>query len=173
MEEELQREDSLRVPQRNPMRPKSRTASVRLNERLDEMIEDMMREKGYHSLSHVVQQAIIEIHLKNFPPYTYQSKYKSAEERLREKEYNREQRQRAKEEEQESICLNELNGRVINTPTGERTCKYFTYVHKERYEQDLPLDMVTKELSKSQYSPDRKTVNRLQLEGKVNYELKN
>ncbi len=130
-----------------------------------DMILEIQATKGYVSFSAVVHSAVIELHHKTFPTYVMRQPKRSPTEKVHDKA----EEKAAKESIQRDVFLklaDELGGTVV-MEAGKEFCKYFTYTHKKRYEQKIPLQMLSTDLVKTQYQPSREKVEQLQKEGKT------
>ena len=141
---------------------------INLNGRSLEMAEDLMRIKGFMGLGEVVRYTISEAHAKTFPAYTTGQKL-TPEQKLEQKQAMK----KAKEAqvEQEYLEIAELLGGKVETnpETGNKTCVYYTYSLSKRYQQRVPLAMLSKDMLKNQYQPSKEKVLQLQKDKKVNY----
>lgn len=132
-----------------------------------ERIEQLKEEIGVHSFSAVVHYAVMQLWAKNHPAYTEKFKADPAE-RVRIREEEKIAKQAMIEEEQSEVC-EQLGGKVMEVEGGGKVCVYFTYSGKHRYEQRVPLKMVSTDLINNQYMPSREKVEQLQKEGKTDY----
>lgn len=131
--------------------------AIKPSARLEEMIENLMREKGYSSKAEVVRSAVIRLHESTFPPYTQKGKSKKQQQKIEEVS------------EGETICKL-LEGAIIaDKNTGEKSCRYYVYDRKDRFEREIPLKALKRDLVPSQYSPSREKVEQLQADNKTNY----
>jgi len=135
--------------------------------RLNEMVLEIQDDKGYPSFSAVVHQSIIDHHHRCFPAYT--NRDKSAEVTVQRKQDKRDALEKLEREKLASICT--VLGGKIKDENGTDYCIYHTYAHKKRYEQKVPVDQLTEDLSKNQYSPSKTKVESLQKAGKVDYKI--
>lgn len=134
---------------------------MRLNELVVVMSNELMAEKGYSSMRAVVEEAIRMMHAKVFPIYA-QSKRRPEGTTAAQKE---------NEEREEQLALvKKLNG-TIEEIDGVEMCVFFNYHKKRRLEQRLPVDRLSDVLVRNQYVPSREAVEKLQKEGKVEYEV--
>ncbi len=150
------------------MEIKKRTISF--TDRMDEMIEEIKSAKGYISTSAVIHAAIIELHSKAFPAYANRPLAK--DEPVADKIKRKQAEKDAKAEliRQEYLRIAEaLGGRVVNE-NGNEYCIYYTYFSKRRYEQKVPLHMLSTDLIPIQYQPSREAVEKLQKDGKTEYQ---
>lgn len=134
--------------------------------RMYEMVGEIEREKGYISFSAVIHQAIIDLHDSTFPKYA-----KKKEESPR----GRIERLKAEKEAKLDIAregfielLDALGGKIERV-AGKEFAVYFTYTGRKRYEQKVPLEMLSTDIVKTQYQPSKEKVEQLQREGKVDY----
>ena len=135
--------------------------------RTDDMANEIMAERGHATFSELVRAAIERYHdeivrtkfyrSKSVPKGTSPSGAKAAAEE-------------AEERNQMLIC-DELGGNVRTNANGSKVCVYYTFVGKQRYEQELSLSMLDRMMLNNQYTPSKEAVERLQKEGKVDYEI--
>jgi len=138
-----------------------------LNERHMEMLNDIKAEKGYKQDTMVFYQALIDMHAKMFPAYARTRELESPTEKVNRKE----EEKKAKEDIVKSELLaiaQQLGGEIIDKG-GKEFVKYFNYSGKKRFEQLVPLTMMSTDLVKIQYQPSRERVEQLQKEGKTEY----
>jgi len=152
------------------MKVKVKRKYVATTPRIDEMVAELQEEKGFKSFNEVVQWAIMEAHSKTFKDYVMVRKLQAgktpeekAETLIRVQEIKKQ-----KEEDALMAIAMELNG-IVSGPSGDKRVKYFTYDKSNRYEQEVPLEMMSPELVQAQYFPDKETILQRQKEGKVNY----
>lgn len=144
-----------------------------ITKKLDDMVEEIRAEKGYKSFTAVIESAIIDFHGSVFKDYVMARKMQAAK-TPEEKADTQLRVQEIKKQREEDVLMDiakQLEGRVSG-PAGDKRVKYFTYDKSNRYEQDVPLEMLTSELIEGQYFPDKETVLQRQVEGKVNYDPK-
>jgi hypothetical protein len=137
--------------------------NIHINEKMEGMIEDIKSFKGYETKTETVLQSIREWHNDLFPMRA--KKISVAVDPTDRREQRKLEREQEEREEKIHILLS-LGG--VLSPDGN-SGTYYTYDKKERYEQSVPLKMLTEDLLNYQYSPDKDTVLALQAEGKVNY----
>lgn len=128
-----------------------------------EMFQEIMEEKGYPTFSAVAHQAIIYFHGSIFKDYVGVRK-----KGMEIKTPRAEQRKETKAEEQMAMCT-ALKGKVKNSETGNPVCVYYNYQSKNRFEQEVPVDMLEDMHVARQYQPTKEKVEQLVKEGKVNY----
>lgn len=133
---------------------------ITLTPRMEQMISEIKDEMGYLSDGAVIQQAIIALHSKIFPAYTASPRKRAVEEETVTATESKLQRY--------YDLAKQLDGEVYDK-NGETMVRYYTYIHKERYEQNLPLESLTPELLGMQYSPTKELVKKLQNDGKCKY----
>lgn len=136
-------------------------------DRLAEMIAELKDERGYASTTSLVHSAIIDMHSRAFP--NYMRKPTTGADRLRANK----DLAGAKLEEAEAtfIGLSDLLGGKVIVEGGKKFCVYFTYTGKKRFEQKVPLELLSSDLVKTQYQPSKDKVLKLQKEGKCDYAL--
>lgn len=147
--------------------------SIIITKKLSEMVDEIRKEKGYKSFVSVIELAIGELYSQVFKDYVMARNKQSAK-TPEEKAEASLKIQEIKKQKEEDILLAiaaKLDGRVSG-PMGDRRVKYFTYDKSNRYEQEVPLEMMSEELIDAQYYPDQPTILRRQKEGKVNYDPK-
>ncbi len=142
---------------------------ISFTSRMVEMVDEIREEKGYMSFSSVVHQAIVDMHKSLFPAYAYPRKDNSPEAKIKRKREEKEAKEADALQEKEHICR-ELDGEIVEQAGGGKVCKYFTYYHTKKYPQTVPMEMVSVDLVKTQYEPDKKRVMKLIKEGKVKEE---
>lgn len=151
-------------------RKSGRQVAVYFNDEMLAMLDRFLNEKGYDTISEVVKQAIRVSYAKEFPAYVDLKREvpKTLEEKVDYEDRKKALKEKKEEDRMIAIC-EALGGEVIVNEGGNKVCKYFTYDRKNRYEQELPLMMLSDDLLASQYSPSREDVEKRQKEGKVNY----
>lgn len=143
---------------------------IKFNDRHEEMIAKLRDEFGYPSFSSVVHQAVVDMYKKNFPSYMM-------DKRVEEKPEDRMKRRADEKKAKEDIAKAELTkiaaelGGAITTESGKDFCVYFTYTNKKRFEQKVPLTLLSTDLVKTQYFPSKEAVLKLQKEKKVDYDI--
>ena len=131
--------------------------------RHQEMAEEIQAEKGYPTFSAVAHQALINLHSSIFKDYVGVKK-KGQELKVP----RAERRAGTKAEEQMAMCT-QLKGKVKNGESGSPVCVYYTYQSKNRFEQEVPVEMLDDVHVSRQYQPTKEKVEQLIKEGKVNY----
>ena len=136
--------------------------------RLEEMVQELKDEKGYASTTAVVHAGLIELHTKAFPNYMRKPPSTGVE-RVRVQQDTK----KAKEDAAEGVFreLSDALGGKIVVEGGKSFCVYFTYTGKKRFEQKVPLELLSTDLVKTQYQPSKEKVLKLQAEGKTDYSL--
>lgn len=142
--------------------------TISLSERADEMAREIMEAKGYATFGAVIHQAIIELHRSYFPAYVRPRADTTPEGRVLQKMHEKKIKEQAAAEELIKVC-DALEGTVVESKSGGKVCRYFTYNFAKRYEQEIPLNLLTPDLTKTQYQPSRQKVEELQKSGKANY----
>lgn len=142
---------------------------ITFTSRMVEMIEEIQEAKGYMSFSAVVHAAIVEMYTKTFPAYNRPFSGETGTDRVKRKDEEKKAKEDIVREELLAIA-DELGGELI-TENGKEVVRYFTYSKKKRYAQEVSLALLSQDLLKTQYAPDKATVLRLQKEGKVDYEV--
>lgn len=138
---------------------------VTFTPKMAEMIDEIQEKKGYISFSAVIHQAVIELHKGYFPAYV--QKDSSAIGKMKRKDEEKKAKIELHNESLIGIC-EELGGK-IKDKNGTPICTYYTYSHKKRYEQSIPVEQLTEDLPKNQYSPSKAKVEQLQKAKKVDY----
>lgn len=138
--------------------------AMSFTDRMGEMVEELQNKLGLMSFSGVVHFAITELYRKEFPAYKETA---SPEERLKTKKM-----QKAMQEEEAMDEFRELakalDGRIV-VEGGKEFCVYYNYTGRTRFEQKVPLNMLSSDLVKTQYQPSREKVEQYQKEGKTDY----
>jgi len=142
--------------------------TVRFSNRTLEMIKQVQEELGYTTMTSVIQQAVIMFHTKTFPSYTLGKKM-SVDDKIDMKEKMAENKKKKEVENMTLIC-DSLGGEVVDKG-GIPFCVYHNYSNAKRYEQEIPLDMLTPDLVDRQYFPSKKKVEQLQKDKKVDYKI--
>mgnify|MGYP001810538667 CR=1 FL=1 len=141
---------------------KSKQISVGFTARHREMIEEIMQNKGYPTVSSVVQQGIIALHASIFKDYVMVKQ--------RPKVSSDDAKLPSKTDGQgpfKAIC-EQLEGKVVEK-NGSFYCVYYTYNRRNRYQQEVPLDSLNESHVAKQYFPSKEDVKMLAKAGKVNY----
>lgn len=147
-----------------PIEKKKRLVMIRTG-RFDEMVDEIKKKRGYQYTPQVVSEAVALLHAKMFPAYTMPTaKIKDPEEAEIARKELHEHEQKVQEENYIGICQ-ELGGKIDGTH-----CIYYKYGGKFRYEQKVPLKMLTPDLVRAQYSPSKEKVEALHKEGKTKWE---
>lgn len=164
------------------MATKNRRVTAYLPPALDAMLMEIHEKRGDTNESDSIKECIRITHNKMFPPYVRQSpnaplpevedNTPPAEARMKvlkkqavDEETRKKARAEVKLEKQIGVCM-ALKGTVNETRTH---CTYYTYAEKERFEQVVPLSLMTDDLLKHQFNPSKERVETLQKEGRVNY----
>lgn len=142
----------------------------------DEMIKKIIEKKGWKtkSFSRVLDLAVDELYNSIFKDYVVNratTSAKTPEQRVAEQE-ERGEIKRKNEEEKLLKIAEALEGRVSIGAGGGKVVVYYTYDRKNRYQQQLPLSMMTEELIGKQYFPSKEDVVARQEKGEVNYDPK-
>lgn len=128
--------------------------SFLVSERTAQMIEEIKVEKGFTTATQVFIAAIAELHRKALPAYA-QGFRGPSEPKLSKEESSRREGLR--------ICK-ELDGRVDGNH-----CVYYKYAGKARYEQKIPLNLLSDEMVRTQYSPNRARIEELRAAKMTDY----
>jgi len=147
---------------------KIKQRSIGFTERQEEMIREIMKAKGYGTLASVVQQAVIEMHGNVFKDYVMAKRARLEGTDGRSKD---EVKKSLQTDKLTNIC-NSLDGE-LKEKNGEMYCHYFTYDKKHRYEQTVPLSILSEVLISKQYFPNKEYVGNLQKLKKTSYGTKN
>lgn len=140
--------------------------TISFTKRMKEMIEEIEQHRGFPTFTSVVHHAVIELYKKEFPGYLVKRE-ESPEERVERQE--KEKDVKKKNVKKKLIKISDaLGGKIINE-LGTEYCVYYTYNYAKRYEQKIPLNMLSTDLVASQYQPSKEAVEKLQVEGKTNY----
>jgi hypothetical protein len=141
---------------------------ITFTDRLVDMVQELENHKGFPSFSAVVHSAIIEMHSKTFPGYIRPlAKDENPADRLKRKQRDNDVKKEMVRADMLAI-VEQLGGKVA-VEAGKEFCVYFTYAGKKRFEQKVPIEMLSSDLVKTQYQPTREKVEQLQKEGKVDY----
>jgi len=152
-----------------PDEKKNTAKSINFNEKLVEMVDQIMQKKGYTTFTMVVHQAIIEMHGRVFKDYVMQRQDTSIEAVHERKKKLKELKEQEKEQKLLDIA-EALGGEILEFPDG-KYCKYYTYTGKARYPVEVPITALSADMIKTQYSPSKEKVMKLQEQGKVDYEV--
>lgn len=131
------------------------------------MVEGIKKKNALPSFSAAIHFAVASMHAKDNPAYITLKANESPEERVRRKKEERTAKEDIVREEQLDI-LKQLDGKLVEKE-GAEVCVYFTYSGKKRFEQTVSLNMLSTDLVKTQYQPNRAKVEQLQREGKTDY----
>lgn len=132
---------------------------VVLTPSVSQMLEDLKEYYQSGSSSAIIRQLIIEQH----EYLRRQNKLYGGVDAVK----HRMPKETPSDKEKLAIVV-ELGGEVVESKEG-KVCKYYTYNWKDRYEQQIPLDMVTRTLIEQQYTPSKEIVLQYQNDGLVNY----
>lgn len=141
--------------------------TIRFASKMEEDIKQMMEEKGYISFSAVVHHAVMELYRSYYPAYTTAKKDNSPKGRMKRIQDEREAKIELEYEKLAGIC--EDLGGDTEIKGGNEYCVYYTYSGKKRHQQEIPVNMLSEDLIKTQYSPSREKVEQLQRDKKVDY----
>lgn len=140
---------------------------ITFTQRMIEMVEEIRVAKGYVSFSAVVHAAVVEMHTKTFPNYMRPMKEDDPAARVRRKAMEKEAREDMVREEHLEVARQ--LGATIVTEGGKEFAVYYNYVQSKRYEQKVPIQLLSTDLLKAQYQPSREKVEQLQRDKKVDY----
>ena len=141
---------------------------ITFTDRLVEMVQELENHKGFPSFSAVVHSAIIEMHSKTFPGYVRPlAKDENPADRLKRKQRDNEVKKEMVRADALAV-VEHLAGSVV-VESGKEFCVYFTYAGRKRFEQKIPIEMLSTDLVKTQHQPSKDKVLQLQKEGKVDY----
>lgn len=138
--------------------------------RLSEMVEELREMKGYTSDSAVFIAGVIELHTKVFPNYMRNVRPTSSPEDTLD-QAGAVKKVKLDRERKKLLGLVEQLGGKVEAIAGNEVCVYYTYTGKKRYEQKVPLHMVSPDLIKTQYQPSKEAVLKLREAGKCDYEV--
>lgn len=141
--------------------------SIGFTKRMEEMVEKIQADRGLMTFSDAVHFAIAELYKKDNPAYMALKVNETPEERVQ----RREQEKKAKEElfrQDQLAILEKLGGELIEREGGE-VATYYTYTGKKRFQQVVPISMLSTDFLKTQYQPSREKVEELQRKGEVDY----
>jgi len=169
--------------------------SVSLTQKNLEQITAIQNELGFASISETVRGCIHAMYSKTFPNYTRsagqglpnrnvdysepvsqadlaEQKKIKAEQAIEKKKLMAEQEKANQIDYCVNICENELKGVVGEDVDGKpKTCAYFQYDGRRRYEQEIDIMSVTPALLETQYLPNKDRVLKLQADGNIDYDL--
>jgi hypothetical protein len=150
--------------------PKVVRKNIAISPKLFEMSEEIRNEKGFKTFTSVVEFAVSELHSATFPAYVMAKRAirRTPEERAEDIVKTGELKKQMEEERLTAIAKR-LNGSVFTDGTGNKRVKYYTYDKSNRYEQDVPLEMMSEDLIEGQYFPSKEDILFRQKNGKVNY----
>lgn len=137
------------------------------SKRLVEMIEELQSKRGFLSFSATVHSCIAEVYSRAFPAYSIGITKETPEEKLQRKEKEKEAKINMEKDKLREI-VRQLGGQTV-IDKGTEFAVYYTYAGKKRYEQKTPLTMISSDILRTQYQPNRETVERYQAEGKSEY----
>lgn len=140
--------------------------SFTAGDRMQEMIEELMEYRGYRTLTALVTQGLVEMYREMGRDSFYVNKAKGAPTRKKDEPVAGLSKG---EKKQLKIC-EELGGTVGVDGSGVKVCTFYTYTHKSRYEQNVPLDQLDEELVKNQYFPSRERVEEYQKKKQTDYD---
>jgi hypothetical protein len=168
--------------------------SVSLTKKNLEQINAIQNELGFASISETVRGCIHAMYSKTFPNYTrsvgqglpnknvdYSEPVSQADlaEQKKIKAEEAVERKKMMAEQQKAntlatcilICENELGGVVgEDMEDNPKTCAYFQYDGRRRYEQEIDILSVSPALLDTQYLPNKDRVLKLQADGNVDYD---
>ena len=168
--------------------------SVSLTQKNLEQINAIQNELGFASISETVRGCIHAMYSKTFPNYTRsagqglpnknvdysepvtpqdlaEQKKLKAEEAIERKKVLAEQQKANALATCVQVCENELGGVVGEDAEGKaKTCAYFQYDGRRRYEQEIDIMSVSPALLETQYLPNKDRVMKLQADGNVDYD---
>jgi hypothetical protein len=142
-----------------------------LDEGLIEIMQKIKQDNHYNSETAVVIEAVMSLHRKLNPSYVASRSAGSGrtpEERAKMQMDIAEHKKKTAEDKLLAIA-EKLGGEILVDGNGDKYVKYYTYDKKNRYEQQLTLEMMNEELVASQYFPSKEDVLERQKKGEVNY----
>lgn len=145
-----------------------------VDEGLVEVIKKLKKDNHYNSETAVIIEAVMSLNRKLNPGYVVsraETRAKTPEQKLDEED-ERKRIKKQREEDAQMVIVNALEGRVSIGAGGGKVVKYYTYDRKNRYQQQLPIDMMSEDLIASQYFPTKEDVLARQAKGEVNYDPK-
>lgn len=141
-----------------------------MNEGMVSKIKAIQEEKNFTSETMVVVVALNLLYDKTFKDYVVGRGGRTlSDDEKADSQIKVADLKKQKEEARLLEIAKALNGEVIFNDGGGKVVRYFTYDKSNRYEQELPLTMMSEELISSQYFPSREEVEKRQKAGKVNY----
>lgn len=141
---------------------------IAFSDRQLEMVDEVKSVKGYPSFSSVIHAAVVELHTRTFPNYMRPlARDESPAEKVARKTGEKKAKEAIAKEAQMEI-LRQLDGSLV-VEQGNEFALYFTYTGKKRFEQKVPLSLLSTDMVRTQYQPSRERVEELQKEGKVDY----
>lgn len=134
------------------------------------MIEDLIGAGYASNRTAVVINAIFNTHKRVFPAYGGGVRAnETPEQAVLRQEREREARKMVKQgvviAEKQKIC-EALGGKVTAGESGDPVCVWFNYDRVGKYEQQLPLPMLSEELLAAQYVPNEEVVKKFNPEFK-------
>lgn len=139
---------------------------VSITPKVDEMANELIAEEGHSSFSEVVRAAI---QLK-YETMTRSKFYRGRATKNQSQAEARASEAEAEERAQVLVCQ-QLGGTISEDENGNKSCSYYTYIGRKRYEQKASIAFLTPQLLDTQYTPSKAAVEKLQKEGKVEYEV--
>lgn len=149
-------------------KPKTKTFVLHPNEALLELVDKLQNDprNAYSSKADVWYQAVREMYARQNPAYklAVQSRPpRTAKEKVIDQEAQKTARKQIKEDEKLAIA-EALGGKLIDYGTAGKNVQWYTYYGKGgRDLQEMPLEMLTKELIDNQFSPSREEVEKHQV----------
>lgn len=139
---------------------------VSLTDRHDEMLAELIAEKGYVNAQDVLRSGLVAMHTKMFPIYAKGTKSpETPEDKLKRKDAEKVAKENHAKKEYLEI-LEELGGTLeVDKKSGKEVAVYYTYNYDKKYEQRVPILMLSRDLIATQYAPSRKVVEKM-LKGK-------
>ncbi len=141
--------------------------SMMFKEEMLDMISKIQSKNALPSFTAAVHFAVASMYAKDNPAYMALKANETPEERVARKKAEKEAKENMFREDQLAI-LEELGGK-LETKEGNEVCVYYTYSGKKRFEQTVSLNMLSSDLVKTQYQPNRTKVEELQAQGKTDY----
>lgn len=143
--------------------PKSYNGQIKKLVTLPDVLYHKLKEikdTGYPTDNAVIVFALMELHRKTFPRYIHNSPQNVRD---------RSSAPATRHEETYMKICRALGGEVQDTPGG-KFCNYYTYIGKQRYPQNIPLEQLSDTLVDRQYEPSKEAVKKYQKEGLVKYD---
>lgn len=141
--------------------------TIGFTDKMLEMVEKIQQERGLMSFAAAVHFAVAELYKKDNPAYMALKANETPEERMKRRKEEKEAKEDMVRLDQLAI-LEALGGKLV-VKEGNEVCVYYTYSGKKRFEQTVSLNMLSTDLVKTQYQPNREKVESLQKEGKTDY----